>query len=266
MSPEHQAAPRTPFATTAAGGDITDQRLGRARWWLALSGLLAGLVAFGAGEAVYDLIPAERVGINTMGQIVIAPTARTAMLANTRNAALTFGVLGLCLGGILGIAGGLARPSARAMVAAGLAGSIVGLAAGAGVSLAMLPVFWRAQSEHPEIDLIFSTLMHGSIWGVAGAVAGLAFAFGFGKPRLHGRALEAGFLGAVLGAIAFDLSGALLFPLASTGEPVSTTWPTRLLARLLVSVATAALIILVLPRPSPVRAARDPEVAPPNEP
>ena len=62
----------------------------------------------------------------------------------------------------------------------------------------------------------------------------------------------AGFIGAVLGAIAFDLVGAGLFSQAETGEPISTTWASRLTARLLVALATAAGVILILPAAHPV--------------
>jgi len=108
---------------------------------------------------------------------------------------------------------------------------------------------------YPEYDLILSMIMHGSIWGLTGATAGLAFAVGLGEQKLYGRTLAAGFAGAVLGAIVFDLIGVVLFPLGSTGQPISTTWPTRLMARLLVTLATAAVVILLLPEPSPDKGA-----------
>ena len=41
--------------------------------------------------------------------------------------------------------------------------------------------------------------------------------------------------------------GVLLYPIGTTGQPISTTWPTRLMARLLVSIATAGVVILLLP-------------------
>jgi hypothetical protein len=75
---------------------------------------VAGLAAFGAGEAIYELIPAKKFKINTMGTTAVGPTHETTRIADTRNAALTFGVLGLCLGGCLGMAGGLARRSTSA--------------------------------------------------------------------------------------------------------------------------------------------------------
>ena len=59
-------------------------------------------------------------------------------MADVRNGALAFGVLGLCLGGGLGIAGGLSQASAAAAASAGLLGSILGAAWAAGVSFATL--------------------------------------------------------------------------------------------------------------------------------
>ncbi|HZW30256.1 MAG TPA: hypothetical protein VFF52_06070 [Isosphaeraceae bacterium] len=193
-------------------------------------------------------------------------TPETQAVADLRNAALTFGVLGFCLGGCLGIAGGLARPSRAALVTAGLLGSILGPALAAGVTLAWLPSFLWARITYSDYELIISLAIHGLPWGLAGAAAGLAFAVGLGEGRLIGPTLAAGFVGAVLGTIAFDLIGAALFPFADTAEPIATTWPCRLLARMLVTAATAAAMILVLPAPRPAPAARPPEIGSPSQP
>ncbi len=229
--------------------DECKNRLNRARWWTALAGLLAGLVSFGLGEAVYELFPAEKVEIDIMGRKVLGPTAKTKSVAELRNGALTFGLLGACLGGFSGMAGGLARRSAPAMSVAGLLGSTLGLATGAGVSCVVLPFFLYTQPRYPEYDLILSMIMHGSIWGLTGAVAGSAFAIGLGERGLCSRTLVAGFVGAVLGAVVFDLIGGAIFPFASTDQPISTTWPPRLMARLLVAVAIVTVVHLFLPRP-----------------
>ena len=93
--------------------------------------------------------------------------------------------------------------------------------------------------------------MHGLTWGLAGLAGGLAFAVGLGQPRLLLRVTLAGLAGGMLGAVAFDAVGAYLFPLAETGDPVSATWPSRLVARLWVTAATAACVIMVLPSPPP---------------
>ena len=246
--------------------------LNRARWLAALAGVLAGLIAFGLGEATYKWIPAKIVAIPTMGTIVYAPTAATEAVAAARNGTIAFGILGLCLGGCLGIAGGLARRAPAATVTAGLLGSILGAALGAGVSLPLLPRLMNARIMHSDYEIMISLIMHGLPWGLAGAAAGLAFAVGLGERRLIVPALTAGCAGAVLGAIAFDLIGAALFPFADTGEPIAAAWLARLLARLLVTVGTAALVILILPGQAAPRergaagavSPRDDGAAPPN--
>jgi hypothetical protein len=229
--------------------------LARAGVLLAGGGLLAGLLAFGVGETIFELIPAESVRQNFMGATRVSPTVATENVAATKNGALAFGVIGLCLGGCLGLAGGLARRSAPASVAAGAIGSVLGFALGVSASLALLPFLINARMRYPEHELGISLIMHGLIWGVLGALAGLVFTVGLGERRLWGRALTAGFCGALLGAVAFDLIGVLAFPWAKTDEPVSQTWLTRLMARLMVTVGTAAFVLLVLPDRRPTQSA-----------
>jgi hypothetical protein len=224
----------------------SEERLGRTRGLLAVGGLLAGLLAFGVGEAVYDLVPAKSVTQHALGLTKVSPTVATETVAAARNGALAFGVLGLFLGGCLGLAGGLARRSSFAVAAGGL-GSVLGFAAGVGASLALLPFCIASRIRYPDNELVISFLMHGAIWGLLGALAGLAFAVGLGERNLWVRALIAGFAGALVGAVAFDLIGAVAFSGARTDDPISRTWVTRLMARLLVTMATAGAVSLVLP-------------------
>jgi hypothetical protein len=226
----------------------------RARWLVTLGALLAGLVAFGVGEMVYRIIPAQKILQSVMmtNAKVMLPTPATENTAAVRNGALTFGLWGLCLSGALGVAGGLARRSPLAATRGGLLGAILGLALGAGLSLGLLPAFLAQQnrySDNDQIVLLISLVMHGLIWGMLGASAGLAFAVGFQEPSLLHQASIAGFLGAVAGTVAFELAGGLFFPLAATHQPISETWPTRLLARLLVTLAVGGALMLVLPKP-----------------
>ncbi len=229
----------------------TRERLTVVRTAIAIAGVVAGLLAFGLGEAVYGLIPAETSKIQTLGNVVTAQTGQTLEVAAVRNAALAFGVLGLCLGGTFGLAGGMIgrRPTIATLGAFGL-GAIVGALAAAGVSLALVRQALQTAERYPEYELPIAIVMHAAIWGVAGAVAGLAFAVGRGVPRYWPRALAAGFAGGLLGAIAFDLIGAAIFPLANTGEALSTTWPSRLLARMLVGLGTAGALIFGVSRTS----------------
>jgi hypothetical protein len=220
-----------------------------------LGALLGGLVAFGIGEMIYKLIPAKKVLQSVMmtNAKVMLPTVATEEVAAARNGALAFGLLGLCLGGALGIAGGLAGRSAPAVIRGGSLGTVLGLALGAGLSLGLLPLFLSQQNRYSDDDLIVlfvSLVMHALIWGLLGASAGLAFAVGLEKPRLWLPASIAGFCGAVVGTIVFELAGGLVFPLAATHQPISETWPTRLMARLLVTLATAGAVILVVFKPA----------------
>jgi hypothetical protein len=213
-----------------------------------VGGLLAGLVSFGVGEAVYQLIPAELVkvrdGVN--GQPVMGTTDETLRAAAGKNASVAFGALGLCLGGFLGAAGGLARRSTKATLTGGLLGIVLGAALGAGVSGALVPYLIKAQDAHHDQEIIIALVMHGVIWGLLGAAAGLAFAVALGERRYIARAVVGGLVGALLGAVAFDFIGAALFTSANTHFAISETATTRLLARLLVALATAAMLAVFL--------------------
>lgn len=131
-----------------------------------------------------------------------------------------------------------------AAAAAGLVGAVTSSALAGLLCLVLLPPSLQAQFDYSDYDLIIALVVHGLIWGVVGASSGAAFAIGLGDRRLLGRALTAGFLGAVLGAIVMELCGAAFFASAATVKPISDTWPTRFLARLLVTIGTAAGLIL----------------------
>ena len=240
-TPEHVAEP-------AVARDATDASPGRVRWLVALAGILAGLIAFGIGETIHQIIPAKLVLQDVMmtGKQAMLPSRESENAAMAQNAALAFGLLGVCLGAFLGIAGGLARRAAMAAVTAALFGAISSSTLAACLCLAILPRSLRWQYDYSEHDLLIALLSHGLIWGLLGALAGAAFAIGLGGDRrLLGRAVTAGFLGAVLGTIVIELFGAAFFADAATVKPISETWPTRLLARLLVTIGTATGLILL---------------------
>jgi hypothetical protein len=223
----------------------------RTRMLAALAGILAGLASFAIGESVYKIIPAQQVRQVSLltPQGVMAPSVETQIVASARNASLAFGVLGLCLAGFMGMAGGLARRSTVGAVTAGLLGMLAGAVLCAGISLALIPLSLKAQYDRMVDDVLMSLITHGLFWGSAGASAGMAFALGLGERRKIVQFLAAGLLGAFVGAATFELIGALFFNDASTTEPISETWPTRLLARLLVTIGTGAALTLSLPRP-----------------
>src|SRR5437763_1337508 len=74
----------------------------------------------------------------------------------------------------------------------------------------------------------------------AGASASMVLGIGVGAGRrLLARVGFAGTFGAVIGALCFQLLGAVLFAIDHTGEPLSASSITRLLAHLLVAIAVA---------------------------
>jgi hypothetical protein len=219
---------------------------------IAAAGLLAGLIAFGLGEMVYGLFKPALVVQTVGGAAMIRPTTGTQAVSNARNAATTFGLLGGVLGLLLGLAGGLEGRSIGAAVKAGGVGLVLGAAVGAALPLVVVVPYKRALVDRTTDDLLLSLGLHATLWGPLGAIAGLAF--GIGRDR-RGQALglmAGGLVGAILGTLLYDAIGGAVTPLAGTGDTISTTWPTRLLARILVATGAAAgiaLTIRVIERP-----------------
>jgi hypothetical protein len=154
---------------------------------------------------------------------------------NTAYAAATYGLFGAVLGMAMGMAGGLARRSVRAGLHATVAGLIAGANAGLGMSIVVLPMYYRRFNPEHE-DLMLSILMHAAIWSAIGAAAGLAFGIGTGGRGRAVRALLGGLLGALIATMLYDAIGGVLLPLDKTNQPIASTSGTRLLAQLLVAV------------------------------
>jgi hypothetical protein len=194
-------------------------------WAIALTaGLLAGLLAWGIGEAM--LVP-EAGYENKKENIHLQ-----ADVAGIRNATISFGALGAALGLSLGIAGGLIGRSFPRAILAGLAGLLVGGGACAGLA---------------NRDITYALIVHAGAWVGAGAAAGLAFAIGLGKWRDLPRAALAAAGAALIATVIYEFGGGILFPDALTERPVSQSWASRLLARLIVAVLVAAGVVLSAP-------------------
>jgi hypothetical protein len=214
-------------------------------WALAVgAGLLAGVMSWVAGEAALTAFKPELEEAHGMGVVLLLPSRKGEIKADTQNAALAFGLLGAILGLGLGITGGLVPEAIRIRrgAIAALTGLAVGGALGVGASLALVPVFNQARMANPlSLDLTIPMLVHAGIWAAVGAGGGLAFGLGLGGDRRRiARATIGGLVGGALAAVAYEMIGALVFPLADTPRPLSLTWGTRLLARLLVTTLAAA--------------------------
>jgi hypothetical protein len=210
-----------------------------------VAGLAAGLLAWAIGETrVVNPGPVENQA-NFMGTgFMIPQITHEARLEGVRvNATRANAVVGGLTGLLLGLVGGAAIGPGRRAALAGGVGLVVGGLAGAVVTWTTMPLFeeWRA----PDTAAVLPSLvMHGLFWLPAGVAGGLALGLGL-RDRV-GLAVAGGAMGALLATVLYEVVGALAFPLAGTGEPVSTTWLTRLLARLLVATFTAVAAALVL--------------------
>jgi hypothetical protein len=177
-----------------------------------------------------------------MGQVLYKASFEDQTAADFKNATLAFAVLGGVLGLVLGFAGGLSGRSALMGAKAGSIGLVLGGLLGAGASFVLLPVYFRASDRTPEAlsqDMLLPFLVHGGIWAACGLAGGLALALGLGGGRerlIHGAL--GGLIGAILGTLGYEMVGALLFTAAKTTSPVSWTWTTRLIGRLLVAGVT----------------------------
>ena len=246
-------------APTAVKVDLVPGRArpGRAYSLALAAGAVGGVVAWLGGEAIHasfeaPLFDSFNPRSREMGGLVLAGTTREALLA--------FGMLGAVLGLALGLAGGLARRSVGAALGAGGLGLALAAAAGAGAAVVLVPYYITHVNRDAD-DLLLALLTHGGIWVPIGAAAGVAYGGGFGGLRGALAALLGGLLGAMIGTLVFEVIGPFAFPLAKTGEPISVTPGSRLLARLAVALFTAAGASLatqaLVSKPKPAAAAPD---------
>src|SRR5262249_21167578 len=96
----------------------------------------------------------------------------------------------------------------------------------------------------------------------AGLVGGLAFGLGLGGGRSSvARAAAGGLVGALLAALLFEATAAMAFPKAGTTRPLSLTPESRLLAKMMVAMLSAAGVVAMLAS-RPASLTSGPEPAP----
>jgi MFS family permease len=232
-APPDEGPSSVPPVSPAAPGPARS----RAAWGWALSaGVIAGVASGLVGEASRKMFPSA---LSPKIEAFPTPEGQLKVIRDrTVSAAVIFAQQGAILGLALGMAGGLARRSPRAGLAAAALGLVLGAAASGGAALGLVPIYFR--NENPEYDpLVLSLLTHAGIWMAAGAAAGLAFGVGLGGRARAARAAMGGLLGAAGGTMLYEMVGALAFPLAKTSQPVSEAVATRLLAHLAVAALVA---------------------------
>jgi hypothetical protein len=225
------------------------------------AGLVAGAAAWLVGEATVQVFRPTMVTMDTPAGRMTGASEQELKRTDMNNAALAFAVQGACLGMALGLAGGLARGSARSGAAAGLAGAVLAGALALGASAVLQPVYYRnVQLDQVEQGLTVPMLVHGGIWGAAGLAGGLAFGLGLGRGRSSiARAAVGGLVGVLLAAFVFEATAAMAFPKAATTRPLSLTPGSRLMAKMLASLLSAAGVAALLGgRPAATAAGPEP--------
>ena len=230
-----------------AGSESPRRRMSSPRvWGLALlAGAVAGLAAWSIGEVVHARVAPPKMvvtasptgGFLSGDEILRRSTSKRS--AQLLEAGLTFGSLGAALGLALGLAGGVAGGSARASWRPALAGLVLAGLAGAAVPQVVLPTYYRV--VNPDTNELFVGIMTQVVLSaVIGLAAGAAFGIGFGRRSHVVNAAIGGTLGAIAGALVYEMAGAIAFPMDETSTPISVTAVTRLFARLAVSILAAA--------------------------
>lgn len=242
-SPEAGAADLGTVTAASARGTT------RAPLWLPSlgAGLVAALLAWAGGEAIYPAFPFEDEAVYPANYKKLGGYQKEAMdskiqalargAADRKRAAASFGWLGFILAASLGWIGDRAARSSRGRLIGAVAGGAVGAVTGAAVSWIAVPLFYRYQD--PDSGLLVLFLTHAAIFGSVGAASGLALGLGMGDRSRLGHAILGGCLGALIGTMALEASNSLIFPLMRTFEPIASQGVARGLSYACVAVGTA---------------------------
>jgi hypothetical protein len=236
----HEDEPRsdpTPEMVAPASDAASDERrpspsAGAVWVWTVIlaAGLAAGLGSWFLSESIYGRFRAQAEasqGFPTIEQSNANELKNRAGI--TTETSLTFATLGALLGLALGAAGGVLRGSTRSAVTAGASGLIFGALGGFAAGRLFTPLYHGLYRPDGN-DLGLAILTQGGIAAVVGALAGGAFGLGLsdGGRRLDFRFVVGGLLGAVAGAVVYEIAGAIAFPFDGTTLPVSARWVARL--------------------------------------
>ena len=230
-------APVSSAGTPDSGGAVTGRT-----WGLVLAaGIAAGVCSWLVTEvAVKSYLPPL---LPAMKPIPTPEDARQFVRANVLIGTAAFGTMGGLLGIAFGLAGGGCRRSVRSAGMAGAVGLLAGSAAVAVVSWVVLPfVYTRMDPQSHELGA--PLLYHELLWSVAGAVGGAAFGLGTGGRGLWVRTAFGGWVGAALAIVVYELVGALAFPSHQTQFPLAGSPETRAMASILVALGAGIGIVL----------------------
>ena len=181
-------------------------------WLITLgSGLIAGSLAGVGGEFTYPALskepqyPASHDRLNSSERAVARAQVRfaTKVAVGTNEAAAAYGLLGAALGVVLGLAGGLARGSRDPSLGSAAVGGVLGSMAGAGLSMVIVPLFFRFSNGTTSAPLLFLT--HAAIFAGVGAAGGTGLGWAWGDRKRIVRCMLGGFVAALVGTVAVDI-------------------------------------------------------------
>jgi hypothetical protein len=209
-------------------------------WAIVLAcGAAAGLVSWVGGELAQHAFKPQLFLVEAMSVRALQPSRESQQSADFKNSLLTFLILGGVTGLAMGLAGGLAVHSSARGLKVGLLALGAGAIVGAAASLALVPFFFRELIPDTN-DLLSPVLIHGGVWTAIGAVGGIAFAAALGTSRRRfADAVAGACFGAVLATIFYHALAAAIFPEAKSTDVVANSAIVRFLAMGLVPIMVA---------------------------
>jgi hypothetical protein len=197
------------------------------RLWLCTlgAGLLAGLIAWGIGEAAYGLFqwndakdvlkayPAElkKLGPNEQREFITKRMIEARSRAESRNTAIAFGVLGAVLGLALGRAGGVVIGSSRSGARAGWIGFVVAGVLGVVMAFPVVPLYYKFSSEASGLTVPLAA--HAALLLPLAAACGFALGMGLAGRQTAIRGMLSALMGALIAVLVFEMVNSMAFPL-----------------------------------------------------
>lgn len=220
----------------------------------AVATVLAGVVGGGLGFLVihwlHPLHPLPQ--LPELGAYPSAALLEQHTIAETEfrsfNGAMDCGILGGCLGLLVGLVASTRRrflTAAAAGASGALGGALIGFVVGQVVAYGI--------NHSWQQSLLYSTVYHALIWGVIGiAVNGAVVATQ--NPRQMMGAILAGIIGGVLGALAYNSLSSIMYPMSNLSIITPVTASERLLWIMTCVISLSLCLVFGLRRKQDLRA------------
>ena len=230
---------------------LAESHLNGGRLWLSmmLLALVACVVSTVATERFHlHVIPPSFRSSGMGNPIVIRPADQ--VKADRQNAMIVFAIQGGVIALSLGLAAGLAQGGPRRAIAGAIVGGIAGALAGLAGSYVLHLIYFQqmsASEDQLSQDVFFPMLIRSGLYALIGKAAGIAVLFGLGATLSRAtKAIPGAIMGGILGAVVFELVGALTFPADRTYQPISESLPSRAFAACCLCLFVALLTLVFL--------------------